>query len=456
MNRHRTIMLALLCTAQGAAANTPADYATTFPIDTSAAAGGSSAWRFELTPAAYRWSHDAALRDIEVFNAAGAPVPLAPWTAASAVAQASEASAALPLFALPAQAPGTQGDIRVVIDSAALRQRIDIGEHAGAPARDLLLDARAFDHPLERIELDWDTPAAGIVARFAVDIGDDMQRWRGIGTATVLALEQDGARLERRAIALDGQRAKYLRLRRLDDGADLGGLRARAFATTRSNAPTAQAWLDATLAHGTDAPPPGITRYHYTLAAALPVDALRIELANDNALAPLLLSTRDAARATEPWTDRAHITAFRLRSGTETLRNDDVDLAAGPRVRELRIEARAPLAAAPRVSVRFRPQAFVFLAEGAPPYTLAVGSARARRATYPVDVALASLRAQLGKNWQPPLATLGAARQSAGAAALATPTPPLPWRRWLLWAVLVAGAALVGGFALSLLRGSRS
>ena len=33
------------------------------------------------------------------------------------------------------------------------------------------------------------------------------------------------------------------------------------------------------------------------------------------------------------------------------------------------------------------------------------------------------------------------------------PLPPEIWKRWLLWGVLVVGAALVAGFAVSLLRG---
>jgi hypothetical protein len=70
-----------------------------------------------------------------------------------------------------------------------------------------------------------------------------------------------------------------------------------------------------------------------------------------------------------------------------------------------------------------------------------------------VEPALASLRASLGKDWQPPLASLGAPKASAGDAALHAPPPPLPWRRWLLWGVLVAGAALIAALSLSLLRG---
>ncbi|MEO6689307.1 MAG: DUF3999 family protein, partial [Dokdonella sp.] len=147
-------------------------------------------------------------------------------------------------------------------------------------------------------------------------------------------------------------------------------------------------------------------------------------------------------------------TAFRLRSGEEMLGNADLEFANASRLREFRIESGAPLAAAPHLSLGFRPDGFVFLAEGAGPYTLAVGSVRAQHASYPVEAALASLRSKLGKDWQPPLATLGAAKESAGAAALKPAPMPIPWSRWLLWGVLIGGAGLVAAFSLSLLRGS--
>jgi len=94
----------------------------------------------------------------------------------------------------------------------------------------------------------------------------------------------------------------------------------------------------------------------------------------------------------------------------------------------------------------------VFLAQGNGPYRLVAGSARARRADYPVDIALMQLRTKLGADWQPPLATLGARAVLQGEHALiSAPTPP-DWKTWLLWAVLVGAAALIGGMALSLLK----
>lgn len=453
------IALALsLLVATAAHANVPTDYAYAFPIET-AAQDGSSAWHIDLTPAVYAWVQDAALRDIEVFNAAGQPVPFA--RSANQPATLREQATRLPALALPpATSSASASDLRLVIDRDAdgRLRRIDAGEQAAPAAnagtRDWLLDASGVAPAIDRLVLAWRAPATGVVARFAVEASDDLQAWRAVGSGTVLALEHGGAHLERHDITLGDVRANYLRLHRLDDGAALEGLVAQAHSLARESAAPAGVWLDAAAGvRDAGAPASVAARFDYTLPAALPFDSARIELANDNALAPLALSAR--ARG-EAWTELAAVTAFRLRTGEEAIRNGDIEWPGGTRLREFRIDARVPLGAAPRLGLRYRPDRFVFLAEGAGPYTLAVGSARAHRAEYPLEVALASLRARLGTDWQPPAAHLGVARESGGVQALQAVgiATPAPWRRWLLWGVLVAAAAVVGGFALSLLRTS--
>ncbi len=448
-------LLALVAAAllRTAAAAAPADYAYTFPIDTGAA-GASSAWRVELTPEVYAWTHDAELRDLAIFNAAGQPVPFARLDAAPEPV-ARERFLALPTLALPAAAAGGN-DLRLVIDRDAdgRLRRIDAGEQATAArrSRDWLIDASALDRSVDGFELQWTEPKSGVSARFSIAAGDDLQDWRELGDGSVLALEQNGVRIDRRTLAFEPVRARYFRLRRLDDGVDLEGLSAQARSTDRTQTDTPLAWLRAepVAANGATTTSGG-GAFDYALPAALPVERARVELAGDNALAPLALSARTGDDA-QPWRPLVRLDAFRLRQGEQVLHNDDVDLPPGGRVREWRIEARTPLAAAPRLTLGYRPDTLVFLAEGAGPYLLAAGSRQARHPDYPVAAALASLRGKLGRDWQPPRATLGAARVGAGEAALREPEPPLPWRRWLLWGVLAAGAALVGGFALSLLR----
>jgi hypothetical protein len=128
------------------------------------------------------------------------------------------------------------------------------------------------------------------------------------------------------------------------------------------------------------------------------------------------------------------------------------------RMQDWRIEFATPLAHAPALSVAYLPQRFVFLSQGAGPYRLLAGSARARRGDYPIDGALAQLRAKSGAGWQPPLAALGARATLQGEHALVAQPVVVQrdWKTWLLWAVLAGAAALIGGLALSLLRAPKS
>ena len=68
---------------------------------------------------------------------------------------------------------------------------------------------------------------------------------------------------------------------------------------------------------------------------------------------------------------------------------------------------------------------------------------------------LAALRARNGAQWQPTVARLGEGTVRAGDKAYAPAAPVRDWKSLLLWAVLVAGALAVAGFAISLLRGAR-
>lgn len=433
------------------------DYAWAFPLALPSA-DADSAWRVELIAAVYAQVHDAALRDIAVFNADGQPVPMARVAGPGAKPAATRRTPA-PLLALPAgdsQAPAA--DLQRVLerDAAGRLRRIDARDAGAAdatdatPTREWIVDASAIDGAIERIVFAWDAPDDGVVARFELAAGDDLEAWRPIGGGSVFALHHGASRLDRRDLATGGVRAKYLRVRRSDRGAPLAGLRVELRHAAPSAEAPALAWVDATAAPAASAGAAG-TQVDYVLPAALPIERVQVEITTDNAVADIVVHGLAAGRP-EPL---ARATVFRLRDRGDSLRNSDIEVAPRTRVGALRIEARTPIAAPPRVRVAFRPDRFVFLAEGRPPYTLAAGSARALRPDYPVEAALASLRSRLGADWQPHPARIGEGHPSGGAAALQPAPAPFAWRRWVLWGVLVAGAALVVVFALNLLRDTR-
>jgi len=468
MSPQRVAALLLCIFVAQRAAGAVADYAYAWPLRVD---GDSAAWQLELTPEVYAVLGHDDLRDLEVVNAAGESVALAPYRPPAANT-AHDAIIDLPLFALPASAGQRADDatIQLQVERAAdgklRRLSADVGNAAPATRGDVLLDASAVHDPLTALRLDWSGDAS-VSARFALAASDDLQHWHDLaGDATVLRLRQEGNVLERHEVALNGAHASYLRLRRLDQGAALPDLKAGVRVVTASTpALPARLWQAAIL-DGSDTryidkrPAPGDgthpIAFRYHLPAALPASALKLELADDNSVAAGSVLGTDRAGTNPVWSQRATFVAFRLHQGDTSVGNDELARAQGSaRTRDWRIELNTALERAPALSVAYRPDRFVFLTQGAGPYRLVAGSARARRGDYPVDAALASLRARLGADWQPPLTTLGARELLSGDSALvAKPatTPVRNWKQWLLWAVLLAAVAVVSGLALSLLR----
>ncbi len=445
---------ALIVAASLAHAAKPDDYAIVVALATT---GDSAAWRVELPLDVYAWSQDEALRDVGVFDADGRAVALAEWTAATTTAVGGQHARIVPL-ALPAVPATTRGDdLRLLVERDG-EGRLRLGTAQVPPttttARAWLLDVDAFADGIDALHLAWARPVDGVFARFAVDAGDDLQAWRTLrADAAIALLEQAGTRIERRTIRLDGQHARYLRLRRLDDGPALEGFAVDVERLARSTRQReAVRWIPAEAVAGDDA----TSGFAYRLPARVPIEGLRVALAGDNSAAELVLSSESGAHDGQPRRDPLlSFTAYRLRAGDDLLDQGELAIRLTRRVDRLQLGSTRPLTAAPAVQVGWRPATLVFLAEGRAPYVLAAGHADARRDPTSLATPLAVLRARFGNDWQPPVATPGTVRMAAGAAALEPVRAPVSWRRFLLWAVLGGGALLVAGIAVALLRGQR-
>lgn len=439
----------------------PGEYAYRWPLKTD---GQSAAWQFELTPEVYAALVYADQRDFAVFNADGQPVPVARLTVDPA-ARPGVADVALPVFALPRRADAAQaGDdvsLRLERDDTGRLHLLQLDAVAAstAPAMiDYVMDADLNRDPrrpatVDRLELRW--PERGDVrARFAVEGSDDLEHWQPlVDAAAVVSLRRDGAVLQRRDIALPTTALRYLRLRQLD-GDPLPGLQVEA-RRTRAGASAPQ-WRRLR-ADFVDSAADEFGKgeiYRYRLPAALPVGRLQIGLGTDNATAEVIVDGLTGGTAT--WVPIGRTLLFRLRQGELRIDNDDYVLTVPLTAKEWRLRSPVRLNPTPTMEVAYLPDRFVFLAQGRGPYTLAAGSRSARRDALPVEQALAPLRARLGAEWTPPLAELGARADAAGARAYDDAPVPVDWRRWMLWGFLVLGAAVVGGFALTLLRAKSS
>ena len=95
------------------------------------------------------------------------------------------------------------------------------------------------------------------------------------------------------------------------------------------------------------------------------------------------------------------------------------------------------------------PEQLLFIAQGEGPFTLAFGSAQVDAVTTPLGKLLN--QDNLANNGQLiKAAQLGSRVQLGDAAKLQPAPPPLPWKKWLLWAILVVGVMVLAAMALKL------
>ncbi|WP_115049794.1 DUF3999 domain-containing protein [Xanthomonas arboricola] len=425
------------------AADVRQDYRQQWPLQVAGSDAGL--YQLRLNAAIYRSAHDAALRDVTVIDARGEEMPAAllPVDAAPAAAPRRQR---LPVFALPAGAAPADGDLQLIAErdaSGAVRRlegRFATGTAAGAGGS-WLIDASALGDRPRALWLDWDgnTP---VQARLRVEGSDDLRDWRVLAAdATVMALDNQAQRLQQRRIALDAG-ARYLRI--VPVSGALPALRAVDAELDGIAAAAQSEWLEL----------PGTaqdTAMRYALPGRFPVTQVDVSGGQAEAV-EWIVESRDADDA--PWLRRAGPwLAYRLGAGNAAA-SPPQPLSAPVRDRQWRLlAAQGRSTARPTLRVGYQPERMMFLAQGQPPYAVVAGSARVQRGDAPLASMLQALRRERGAQWQPAPASIAARAQPlAGDAALQPAAAPRDWKRWLLWALLIGGAVLVGGFAVSLLR----
>lgn len=452
MRRAGILGLALLA---GAAFAAPVDdYAVQWPIALSGDDAG--AYRVVLDASVYRQAQSPALRDVDVVNAGGVAVPAQLFRPDDG---ATEADRRVPVrwFVLPTATASMPGDWSMAVergsDGRVLRVEARDGgaRDGGVPAAAAwLLDASDVDASIEALHLEW-APGAGSVDRgYRVEASDDLRAWRVVQpVAQLVDLSRDGERLVQRRVPV-GTQARYLRL--LPAGGT-GGVQLAAVQAELAPVVKRQP-LQWQLLSGEEIEEQGARFHAFTLDGRYPVEAADVQF-DGNGTGQWTLYSREGAGS--PWTLRAGPwIAYAIGIGDGANRSAPQPLSGPTRDREWKLVGSAAATQPPRLRLGWRPEALVFVAQGAPPYRLVAGSARAGRGDAPVAQSLEDIRRARGPGWRPGEATPGAMQPLAGEQALQPAPAQRDWRSWLLWALLVAGALLVAAFAMSLLRKPRT
>lgn len=445
----KSVWLSAVILALGTAARAETVTTEDFAYGSSLRTDGAGAiYRLPIPEDVYRSVVRSDLGDLRVFNHDGEWVPHTIGVSPEVSDPVVVDEAPLPLFPIrgPVDRARPRLDLNVQTDENGAIVRVQ-EQAPGEPASRIggyLLDASALSRPIESLRLEWSQSDESVIANVSVEGSDDLTDWRAlVNQATVADLTYEGKTLEVRSIAVDSAGPKYLRLTWAEDSQAL---------------PLTQVWAIL-------APPPKTTPRHWTSlagsraegesiiyvfesAGVLPTDRIQLRLGPPNTLIQGTIQSR--AEDEGPWRTRHKDLFYHVTVQGLTLENDPITITSPTRDRYWRLEldkaSPDPGDLQPTLELGWVPQDLYFLAHGEGPFTLAFGSAVVKPVGQPVDELLNTLQDD-HKRALVKEARVDGRTDLGGSDRLKPPPPPLPWKEWVLWAVLAAGVLILTALA---------
>ena len=434
--------LTFFCCGGLLAAPKPQDFA--FGANLSGRAS-NTIYRVMLPDDIYRKVTRADLSDMAVFNGKGELVPFLLGEAPSEKAAKKEV-VALPFFPVSANRQQNLNDfgLRVEKTTAGIitELRHDQASQKGSPVIFYILDGSQVSSAIAALHVEWLDKTNNYMGQINVDASDDLKNWRTVITNAVISrLNHGGQRVEQKIISLPYTKAKYFRLSwpSTDTPLSLVSVTAEIAPTFP---PTPLRWLKL-IAKKTNVP----YGYESDTLGLFPIQRLRINLPQDNSQINAKIFTRTDAK--ETWRQIYQGQFYTLRvEGRRFNRNELVLNKSSNRYWRIEPPADTRPTDVPSLEVGWRPHELSFIARGSPPYHLAFGSGRQTKVTSEPSLHHLIETNELNVHQ----AEVGPTFQLGGMAMLKPPSPPLPWKTWVLWGVLVSGVALLAWMAVRLLK----
>ncbi len=293
------------------------------------------------------------------------------------------------------------------------------------------------------MEFSWKNHSFPLTAVGLFD-SEDLVHWRPLVESAVLAdLEYTGNRVVKRDIALPHSTGRYLKM--LGKGQ---GVLPELVEVVAVSAVPAEDREERWVAFDSE----GVGREEGTLVARyrgdyrLQVDRARLVFAESNSMVRAAVQSRPDSRS--PWSTRCDGVYYSLRVEDAVIASDSCSFAAtADNAWRLQVfEDGAGVESserAPILELGWRSAELLFVARGPAPYMLLYGSGTVVGSAGTGDPQM--LLEAVSRSKIPPVrsAKIGGKVELGGLQALQPPPRPLPWRRWLLWAVLAAGIALL-------------
>lgn len=426
------------------------DFAYGIPLQVD---GDGAIYSLPLPATVYRHAWDASLADVRVFNSHGEEVPHLLQRAADK-RLLTPRRIEVPLYPIPTQKNQPESNEQLHISIGDDGTLIDYYGGAlpltGAGAGEYyLIDASAADIAVERLYLEWDAVTEPLLAQVSVSGSDDLNHWQPLlEKQTIASLQHQGFKLEQHSLVLPGSRVKYYRIH-WPPGSR--GIPLRKVALGLRPQQELMPGEQATLLPQGEMEGEGI--YQFDLGGYFPVSSVQLVMPQRNSVVQARLFSRSNDK--EPWQLRHQGLFYDLEQEGHRLRNEAVILPPLSHAQwrlEVAQSGGGLGGGMPQLVLGWHPQRLLFIARGEMPFTLAFGRRDTETSHLPIDPLLRRFNADGAESGMIKSAAAGEWFELGGPSRLAPAPAPLPWQKWLLWAVLLLGVAVLGLMARSLYR----
>lgn len=401
----------------------------------------------------YQGSTRADLRDCAVFDAAGRPVPHA--IRAPVRAKPSRSAEILPFFPVFGYDGKEQGSVSLSFKRApdGTILELESGDEVRPGDRPVayILDAGLLKEPFSALVLKFEPGPESHMMPVNLEGSFDLSEWVPIvRNQTVGQLVYGGRSIEKSRLEFMPCRYKYLRLTWQPKDGTLRLLGSQVELSTQVTEDLHQ-WLSLRSSRGDDAHP----AYHVDTRGVMAVDRLKVVFPGNNVAVSVKMYSRSSEG--ENWRLRSEALVYRLTIGGEVISGEEIRLPGAVSDRLWKVEPilKPNEGEVPRemeLIVGWVPHRLIYLSQGEPPYTLAVGSGSRELSSFPVQSLMEKVSPQSGSSVLVAPVQLGSRFVLGGEDRLRPPKPPFPYKQWILWGVLVTGVGVMGWMAVRLYR----
>ena len=449
-------------TAGAADTDAPANYTHVMPLSAAAKQG---VLQLRLPKDVYLHARSPLLDDVRVFDAKGMAQPFAlrAPTVEPSVGHQDVPLTIFPLMSATNQAGQLDLDVSRAPDGELLsvKLRPERATKEPAPAEQLtalILQLGKPQRPVNALRFTLPAGQRDYSAHVWLETSDDMKRWQAVGAAELNWLvNQQAQTLTNDRLEFDAQSFRYARL------TWRGGkpIQFAAVVAEQPLRPTAPAPGDQLLL------PPAAGELPqelvYTVPPAIAPSTIGLQFADTNVVLPVTLGiyrtvqARQAGATMRRFEPIVSTTFYRITQDGQTRSSGDLDVAP-QHAPQWVLRTATAASVKPSLRLGWQPATLIFLANGNPPYLLAVGREGVGHAASPVEqVAPGFTDLELNRlehaSAGPATLQQGAAEVTQAAALDATVGARR--RLMVLWGVLLLGTGALGWMVWRLLRPAR-